>query len=264
MFNYLRKIKHKFGLWAYGRLEDLLRTISELCSTLVQMCLFIYLCVEQILRKWFSHRIFGFRFIRGEWRVLALGIIAYILIIFLIFLFLPYQRGVDLLKFFVYMTAGTTFIPLPTPAWVMLYGERFDPVLIAFAGSIGTAMACLPDYPLISYAFKYEKIAKLKTTKLYQFSLRFFNKAPFISLVIAAFTPIPWEPFRFLAAAAKYNRFRYILSVFLGRTPRYFLLAKLQRDFLSIPDKWLWGSILLLLLIELMRRCLRKPKVSCN
>ena len=261
MFSYLRKLKRGFYPWVRGKLESSLRTIPKGCSTAVRICLIIYLCIEQSLRKWFSHRIFGFRSIRGEWRVIVLGIIAYSLIIFFIFLFLPYQRGLDLLRFFVYMTAGTTFIPLPTPTWVMLYGMRFDPILIAFVGSVGTAMACLPDYPLISYALRHEKIAALKTTKTYQFSVRFFNKAPFISLVIAAFTPIPWEPLRFLAAATKYNRFRYILSVFLGRAPRYFLLAKVQRDVINVPDRWLWGSILLLLLIALMKICLRKPKV---
>ena len=261
MFSYLRELKRRFCLWVYGKLKILLRTIPRDCPVPVQICLLIYLCIKQSIRKWFSHRIFGFRAIRGEWRILALGITAYSFITFFIFLFLPYQRGLDLLKFFVYMTAGTTFIPLPTPTWVMLYGGRFNPVLIAFVGSIGTAMACLPDYPLISSALRYEKIAKLKTTKTYQFSIRFFYKVPFISLVIAAFTPIPWEPLRFLAAATRYKRFRYILSVFLGRAPRYFLLAKIQRDFLSIPDKWLWGSILLVLLIILMRRCLGKPKI---
>jgi len=251
-----------FCLWAYGKLEDLLKTIPEGTPIPVRICLLIYLCKERILRKWYRHRIFGFRFIHGEWRVLALGIVAYSLIIFLIFLFLPRQRGFDLLRFFVYMTAGTTFIPLPTPTWVMLYGGRFEPVLIALVGSIGTAMACLPDYPLISYALKFKRIAKLKRTKIYQVSVRLFNKAPFISLVIAAFTPIPWEPLRFLASAVRYNRFKYILSVFLGRAPRYFLLAKLQRDFLNIPERWLWGSILLLLLIALTRKLLRRPKAT--
>ena len=210
----------------------------------------------------FSYRIPSFRFILGEWRVLALGIIAFSFTIFFIFFFLPLRRAFDLLGFFAYLTAGTTFLPLPTPQWVMVYGERFNPVLIAFVGGIGTSIACLPDYPLVSYALRVKKIARVKTTRTYERSVRLFNKAPFVSLLIAAFAPIPWEPFRLLAAASRYNRFRYILSVFLGRTPRYFLLAKLQRDYLKIPTEFLLGSILLVLLILVVKRCSRKPEAS--
>lgn len=200
--------------------------------------------------------------ITGEWRVFVLGIIAFNFTIFFIFLFLPLRRAFELLGFFAYITAGTTFIPLPTPQWVMVYGERFNPVVITFVGGIGTSIACLTDYPLTAYMLRFKKIAGVKKTKAYQRSVRLFNKAPFISLLIAAFTPIPWEPFRILAAATRYNRLKYALSAFLGRTPRYFLLAKLQRDYLKIPTKFLLGSILLLLLILLVKRCLRKLKVS--
>ena len=118
--------------------------------------------------------------------------------------------------------------------------------------TIGTCMAGLIDYIMITYVLKYEKVAKLKQTKTYKYCAWLYNKIAFISLVIAGFTPIPFEPFRFLAAATKYNRVKYVLAVFIGRAPRYYLLAKLQRMF-HVPRSILIGSILLILIIVLIR-----------
>jgi len=152
------------------------------------------------------------------------------------------------------MTFACTFFPLPTPQIIMGYGEigRFDPVMVAMVGAIGTCVAGLIDYTVITYIFKVEKVAKLKQTKTYKYCARFYNKVAFISLVIAGFTPIPFEPFRFLAAVTKYNRSKYVLSIFIGRAPRYYLLAKLQRMF-PIPRSILIGSIPLILIIGLIR-----------
>ena len=202
----------------------------------------------------------GRHLIHQEWRVLALGLLVGGITTLLIFLFFPLSRALDLATFFGYIVAGTTFIPLPTPQWVMVYGERFNPGLLALVGGIGTSIACLFDYPLVSFAFRFKNIARIKTTKVYQRSIQLFSKAPFLTLLIAAFTPVPWEPFRVLAATSRYDRFRYILSAFLGRTPRYFLLAELQRNYLRIPGEFLLGSIVLLLLFAAAKIWLRKPR----
>jgi len=185
----------------------------------------------------------------------------------------------------------------------MDYGGRFDPILVAVVGAIGTCMAGLIDYTVITYILKflsaksqpvasslsddlsapasasagtadrcshrqkwrdrarryisrigpkyYEKVAKLKRTRSYKYCAWLYNKVAFISLVIAGFTPIPFEPFRFLAVAAKYNRGKYVLAIFIGRAPRYYLLAKLQ-DMFHIRRSILIGSILLIFVIVLI------------
>jgi len=150
------------------------------------------------------------------------------------------------------MTFACTFFPLPTPQIIMDYGGIFDPIMVAMVGAIGTCVAGLIDYTVITYIFKVKKVAKLKQTKTYKYCAWFYNKVAFISLVIAGFTPIPFDLFRFLAAATKYNRGKYVLSIFIGRAPRYYLLAKLQH-LLLIPRSILIGSIPLILIIGLIR-----------
>ena len=165
---------------------------------------------------------------------------------------LPFQQSLELLFLLVYMTFACTFFPLPTPQIILDYGGRFDPILIAIVGAIGTCMAGLIDYTVITYVFEYKKFTTLKQTKTYKYCAWLYNKVAFISLVIAGFTPIPFEPFRFLAAATQYNRGRYVLAILIGRAPRYYLLAKLQRMF-HIPRSILIGSVLLILIVGLIR-----------
>ena len=190
--------------------------------------------------------------LRDKWRVLILSLTVYVVTVVILICSFPLQQSLELLFLLVYMTFACTFFPLPTPPIIMDYGGRFNPILVAIVGAIGTCMAGLIDYTVITYVLKYEKIAKLKQTKTYKYCAWLYNKIAFISLVIAGFTPIPFEPFRFLAGATKYNRGKYVLALFIGRAPRYYLLAKLQRMF-HIPRSILIGSILFILVIGLIR-----------
>ena len=72
--------------------------------------------------------------------------------------------------------------------------------------------------------------------------------------MLAAFTPIPLEPVKLIACASRYNRVKYVIACFIGRTSRYYLLGVLQRDFLHIKSEYLYGSIIVLVAIEVIRR----------
>lgn len=189
--------------------------------------------------------------------VISLG--AFVLTILLIFTFLHNQRGVKLTFFFLYMTAACTFFPLPTPQIVIKYGELFNPFLVAIIGGIGTTLGTLIDYGLFSFAFRYEKVNRINKTRIYQYSVRFFQKIAFISLVVAGFTPIPFDPFRFLAISMKYSKIKYVLAVFISRSLRYFLLAKVGEEY-GIPDSILWGSLALMIVAALVREIFKKLK----
>jgi membrane protein YqaA with SNARE-associated domain len=171
------------------------------------------------------------------------------------------DHTIDLLFYFTYMAVACTFLPLPTPPMVMAYGQKFDPVLIAFLGGIAFCISALIDYSLVTLVFRYEKIARIKKTKLYCKVERLFNKYAFVSLVVAAFTPIPLEPVKVVACASRYNKVRFILACFVGRTPRYYLLAKSQ-SILPIPRIYLYISIIVLMAIEAIRRLVKKSRQS--
>ncbi len=178
----------------------------------------------------------------------------------LIFAVFP-GRALDLWFYFTYMTASCTLLPLPTPQVVMDYGERFGPGLAAIVGGIGTCIAVLIDYALVTIAFRYKKIDRLRSTRTYLYVERLFRKAAFVSLLIGGFTPIPFEPIKLLACATQYNRVKYVSAVFIGRTSRYFLLGVLQKE-LSIPRTYLYGSILVLVMIEVIRRLVKRSRLG--
>jgi uncharacterized membrane protein YdjX (TVP38/TMEM64 family) len=70
--------------------------------------------------------------------------------------------------------------------------------------------------------------------------------------VIAGFSPIPFDPFMFLSAAVGYSYTRYVLAIFVGRTPRYLLLACLgERS--HIPTPILIATIVLWIAIILAK-----------
>ena len=168
-------------------------------------------------------------------------------------------QALALCFYFSYMTVACTFLPLPTPQIVMDYGATFGPVLAAIVGGIGSSISVTIDYALVAVIFRYERVARVKTTQTYLYVERLFNKAAFVSLVIGSFTPIPFEPIKLLACATRYNMAKYLLAIFVGRTSRYFLLGMLQRQLL-IPRIYLYGSILVIALMETTRRLLRRVR----
>ncbi len=72
-----------------------------------------------------------------------------------------------------------------------------------------------------------------------------FARAPFIWLLIAGFTPLPFAIFKFLAFSMNYPLGKYLTALGLSRFPRYYLLAWLGHHF-AIPT---WGLIALFLTI---------------
>lgn len=82
---------------------------------------------------------------------------------------------------------------------------------------------------------------------LTQWSLRWFGKAPFWSLVFTCVVPIvPHYPMRILAVLAAYPIWKYQLSVILGRGTRYAGLVLVGAT-LSIPAPWIVLASLVIL-----------------
>ncbi|MFC1713961.1 YqaA family protein [Candidatus Poribacteria bacterium] len=189
------------------------------------------------------------------WRMLAGCVVVFCAVSLWIVIAFP-GRASDLWFYFTYMTVACTFLPLPTPQIVMDYGGRFGPLLAAIVGGIGSDISVTIDYALVAVIFRYEKVARIKTTRTYLYVERIFNKAAFVSLIIGSLTPIPFEPIKLLACVTRYNRLKYLLAVFIGRTSRYYLLGVLQKELL-IPRKYLYGSVLAIVIIEVVRRLLK-------
>ena len=113
-------------------------------------------------------------------------------------------------------------------------------IVSAFVAIIGTLMTEAINYSIFGYFADLKAFEKVRSSRTVNYLVNLFNKAPFIALLIAGFTPVPFYPFRFLVVLANYPLIKYLLAVFLSRTPRFFLLAFFGKV-LNLPDSLIVG-----------------------
>jgi membrane protein YqaA with SNARE-associated domain len=119
---------------------------------------------------------------------------------------------------------------------VLFYFSKFhSPILVTFVALAGTLITEFINYNFFSTFIDLSFFQKIKKTRVISYLINLFNKAPFLALLVAGFTPVPFYPLRFLVVFASYPLWKYLLALFLSRTPRFFILAKMGRA-ISIPD----------------------------
>jgi membrane protein YqaA with SNARE-associated domain len=135
-----------------------------------------------------------------------------------------------------YMSLCCTFLPLPTTWIVLLLASNEvallpDPILrtvtVAAAGAIGTMMANLNEYHLLTYLLRTGRVGRVRQTRWYRLAAEWFSVSPFAVLLVIALIPIPVDVVRWLAIAYRYPRVRFAIAYALGRWVRYALLAGL-------------------------------------
>jgi len=186
--------------------------------------------------------------------IILLGILSY-------FIFLSGGgRYSQLISFFLYMCIACTIIPLLTPPYVIGLGKIFAPIIVALTGAMGNCIGGLLDYYLVTFLFsKVQLLQKMEKSKIYQRGSVYFKRFAFPCLVFTGFSPIPFEPFRIMAILAKYNLAKYILAIFIGRMPRYYLLAWLGKEFREyFTNKVLLLLSIILILIYLIQELVKK------
>jgi len=129
------------------------------------------------------------------------------------------------LHYFVYMSLANTFIPLPTNPLILYMGREFSPIAVAIIGSLGTSLANTTEYLVLGVLLEYGRVKKIRETRPYRTMKRYFEVAPFALMVVVNFFPVPIDPARWMAISVDYPRWKYVAATFIGRFPRYFLLA---------------------------------------
>ena len=161
-----------------------------------------------------------------EWRIYLSSLGALLLAAGATAFFLPDYR--NLFYLFLYSAPSNSFIPVPHEPAMIFFGRLYLPELVALVAAVGTLIPCFIDYKAISFAFQAEKLRKIRDSKVYGGAVYYFLKAPFICVFLAALLPfIPFYIFRVLSPTSGYALSRYMLAVFLGRIPRYYLFALL-------------------------------------
>lgn len=114
---------------------------------------------------------------------------------------------------------------IPHEPIIFYFSKYFSPLSVTLGALLGTLFAEYLNYMLVKMFFKIPKLVDLKNHRTFKNATYYFLKLPFVSLVIAAITPVPFYPFRIIVPVSEYSLAKYLLALIVGRTPRFYILA---------------------------------------
>ncbi len=171
------------------------------------------------------------------------------------------QKSKDLWVLFIYSFPSQFLIPIVPHEPVLLYfGKFYSPLTVALVDIAGTLLTEALNYSVFKYIIDTNFFQKMRHTKSAAKVVGLFNRAPFVALLVAGLTPVPFYPFRFLVVMAHYPIWKYLLAVFLSRTPRFYVLALIGQA-IKIPNYLIIVMFIILIAsanIPLLRKFLKK------
>ncbi len=171
------------------------------------------------------------------------------------------QNSKNLWVLFIYSFPSQFLIPLVPHEPVLLYfGKFYPPLIVALVDIAGTLLIEALNYSVFKFIVDTSFFQKIHHGKSVAKVVGLFKRAPFVALLVAGLTPVPFYPFRFLVVMVHYPRWKYLLAVFLSRTPRFYVLALLGRA-INIPDYLIIAIFIILIAsanIPLLRKFLKK------
>lgn len=186
------------------------------------------------------------------------------LVVFLLFFWFSsssMQKSENLWILFIISLPAEFLIAIVPHEPILLYFAKFHmPLTVTLVGIAGTLITEALNYTTFKYIADLNIFKKLKERKSVKKIINLFNKRPFIAICVAGFTPVPFYPIRFLVVLGHYPILKYLLGVFLSRTPRFFILAYFGHVF-QIPDSWLviiFASLLISIYIPVLRNIIKK------
>lgn len=110
---------------------------------------------------------------------------------------------------------------------LMVAGRVYHPVLVAAVGIAGTLYVEYLNYHLYRAALSHPRTQPAQQSPTVLWVVRLFRRAPFFSVWLCAWSPLPFWAVRFLAPMSRYPMGRYLFATFLGRAPRLWFFAAL-------------------------------------
>ncbi|MBN1294732.1 MAG: VTT domain-containing protein [Candidatus Latescibacteria bacterium] len=157
------------------------------------------------------------------------------------------RQSKSLIVLFFYSFPSEFLIGLiPHEPVLLYYGKFYSPFTVAIVSVISTVLAEGINYSVFRFVSDTNLFEKMQRKKSVRKTVELFNRAPFIAILVAGFTPIPFFPVRFLVVMGHYPVLKYMLGVFVSRAPRFYLLALIGYTF-KIP-----GIVLIILFIVLI------------
>ena len=135
------------------------------------------------------------------------------------------------------------FLPATFEPMLMLMGRVYPPLLVAVVGTAGTLYVEYLNYQLFSRVLQLSALERMRKGQTVEWVLKWFKKAPFFTVWMSSWSPLPYWPVRFISPLAGYDVKRHLTATFLGRFPRLWFFAAL--------GLWWNASIGMLVLISM-------------
>jgi membrane protein YqaA with SNARE-associated domain len=162
------------------------------------------------------------------------------------------RRSSSLFVLFFYSFPSEFLVGLvPHEPVLIFFGGVHHPLVVALVAVVSTVMAEALNYSFFGLFYEIPVFKAAFQKKAVKRISELFRRMPFIAILVAGFTPVPFFPVRFLVVVTEYPVWKYLLGVFLSRGPRFYLLALLGA-FFEVPPLLLLALFLgMLLLVNL-------------
>jgi uncharacterized membrane protein YdjX (TVP38/TMEM64 family) len=117
------------------------------------------------------------------------------------------------------------FLPATYEPVLMLFGRVYPPVLVAAIGIMGTLYVEFLNYHLYAKILRLDRFAPARESRVVRTTIKLFEKAPFFTVWLCSWSPLPYWAVRIVAPLAGYPVGRYLLATLIGRFPRLWFFA---------------------------------------
>jgi membrane protein YqaA with SNARE-associated domain len=168
------------------------------------------------------------------------GVMVVTAIVTLVLMLREFTSESYLYLLFYAIPANSAISVFPHEPVVIYYGKMGGILLTASAATLGTLIAGYLDHSVFVPVMNLQSLSAYKKKRWYRRAAGLYMRFPFLTLVVAGFTPIPFFPFKFLSFSVHYQLWRYLAALLTGRFPRYVALAWLGHV-VDIPNWALFG-----------------------
>jgi membrane protein YqaA with SNARE-associated domain len=152
--------------------------------------------------------------------------------------------------------AMSIFFPIPYTIVIFALGERFEPLWIAVAAGIGSAIGEFSGYLL---GVGGRKVISEKYKKKMDFLVRVFNKYGAITVFLFALTPLPDDLLFIPMGVMRYSIVKAFIPALIGKFCMNLIVAysgrfsiQIIRDIFGVENDWVSATIGMVIAIILL------------
>jgi hypothetical protein len=142
------------------------------------------------------------------------------------------------------------FMPATYEPILILFGRVYPPLVVGLVGIVGTVYVEFLNYHLYAKVLHARQLTGIREHPVVQRIVPLFTRAPFFTVWLASWSPLPYWSVRILGPLAGYPIGRYLVATFLGRFPRLWFFAALGA--LPIPRGVLLPAMLIAVALALV------------